>query len=129
MIYVLIGLAIIGYLPLVVILWRRNKTNRILNTGTHAMATVQQIFYSRRSHVDIVYYYFTDSMTGRQYSGSFSIKQGVYKPGDPIDIYFDPKNPKRNTVKGAWASSFLIWFGVAIGLFVTFAAFKLWEMT
>jgi hypothetical protein len=128
MIYVLLGLALFGYLPLVIVLLRRRRARNLLEHGRAAKATVQHTYYSRRSHTDIVHYFFTDSSTGRQYAGSLMIKHGVYKAGDLIDIYYDPDNPKKNTVPGGWSSKALIWFTLAIGLFVSFAAYKLWEM-
>jgi hypothetical protein len=128
MIYVLIGLAAFGYLPLLIVLWRRRRVRRLLDGGTRTVATVQTVFYVRRSHTDIVHYVFLDSITGRQYAGSLTIKHGVYKIGDSIETYYDPGNPKRNTVKGAWASKAFILFVLIIGLFTSFAAYKIWEM-
>ena len=128
MVYVLIGMVLLGFLPLVIILWRRRQVRRLREEGARSVAIVQQIVYARRSAVDIVHYTFTDDITGRSHRGMLTIKPGVYKPGDRIDIFFDPRNPRRNTVHGAWGSKVLVWFGIAVGLFVMFAAWKIWEI-
>jgi hypothetical protein len=64
----------------------------------------------------------------QQYSGTLTIKQGSYKTGDVLNIYYLPSNPRRNTMNGAWESPFILGFGILIAVFILFAVYKMYEM-
>ncbi len=124
---ILCFLALFGFLPLAIILYRKSRTKRILTTGLSAKARVYRVVPLSRSAAEMVAYtyYGNDS---KQYYGSFSCKAGTYRQDEVIEIFFDPNNPKRSTVTGAWGSPFIIAFGIALGLVVLFATFKIYEM-
>ena len=125
---VLIGLAAFGFLPLIIILYKKNRVKKILATGIPAKATVYNVYAVPRQPTDIVYYSFYTQNTTQQFTGTLTIKSGTYKPGDVLDIYYMPGNPKRNTMHGAWGSPAILIFGIVIALFVLFAVYKLYEM-
>lgn len=122
----LVGIGAFGFLPLIIILYKKNRVKRILTTGQKATATVYRVYTSPRQATDIVHYSFY-AQNSNQYTGTLTIKTGVYKQGDTLDIYYLPSNPKRNTVQGAWGSHFIVGFGIAIAAFILFAVYKLYE--
>ena len=122
----LIAIGAFGFLPLMIILYKKKRVKRVLTTGERTTATVYRIYKSPRQATDIVYYSFYTQNTS-QSTGTFTIRAGVYKQGDTLDVYYLPSNPRRNTVQGAWGSNFMVAFGVAIAAFVLFAVYKLYE--
>ncbi len=125
--FVLAGLALFGFLPLAIILYKRRRVNRVLTTGLMSKARVYGIHTVRRQPTDIVSYTFYDQHM-KQFYGSLTCKSGLYKMDDVIDVYYDPVNPKLNTVNGAWQSNVILGFGIAIAAFILFAVYKLYEM-
>ena len=126
--WILVGLIIIGFLPMAIVLYKMRLVKKILTTGLPVTATVYEVIGpSGKRHTDIVYYSFIDR-EGRQFTGVLHIKPGVYRVRDVLEVWYLPGNPRRNTVKGAWGSSFFLIFVLIIALFVLFAAYKINEM-
>ncbi len=123
----LIAVALIGLLPLFIILFKKRRVDRILSGGLKAQASVIHVYTTVRYSTDIVNYQFQDS-SRQVYNGKLTTKVGMYKPGDTIEVYYLQDNPKRNTVRGSWNSKFIIGFGIAIALAVWFMVYKLYEM-
>jgi len=55
---VLFGVAAFGFLPLIIILYKKNRVKKILTTGIPAKATVYNVYPVHRQPTDIVYYSF-----------------------------------------------------------------------
>ena len=125
--FVLAGLALFGFLPLAIILYKRKRVKRILTTGLPAKARVYRIYPMRRQATDIVYYTFYDQHR-KQFTGSLTCKSGLYSENDVLDIFYDAGNPNQNTIHGAWKSNVILGFGIAIAAFILFAVYKLYEM-
>lgn len=121
-------IALLGFLPLAIILFKKRRAKTILSVGLQAKATVYDVRPIPRSAAEGVAYKFFAQNSSQQYTGSFTIKYGSYKPGDTLDIYYLPSNPRRNTVNGAWASPFILVFGVIIGVVILFMVYKMYEM-
>lgn len=124
----LIFVALFGFLPLTIILYKRSRVKKMLTRGMRAKAIVYDVRPFSRSAAEVVYYWFNAPNNTQQYTGSLTIKHGLYKKGDVLDVYFLPGNPKRSTVNGAWGSPVIVGFGVAIAAFVLFAVYKMYEM-
>lgn len=125
--WILVGMVIVGFLPMAIVIYKMRLVKKILNTGVPATATVYKVLPpSGKRSVDIVYYSFIDR-EGAQYAGSLNIKPGTYRVRDTVEIWYLPYNPRKNTVKGAWASPFFLIFVIVIALFVLFAAYKINE--
>lgn len=125
--FVLIGLAAFGFLPLLIILYRRKQVKEIRTTGLTSKARVYRVFTVRRQPTDIVSYTFYDQHM-KQYYGSLTCRSGMYKENDVIDVYYRPDNPKKNTVDGAWKSNIIVAFGIAIAAVILFAVYKMYWM-
>jgi hypothetical protein len=89
---------------------------------------VYEVRTTLRPPKDVVYYTFYANNTTEQYTGILTTRIGLYKAGDVIDISYMPANPRRSTMQGAWQSNVILYFGIAIALFVLFAVYKLYEM-
>lgn len=126
--FVLLGVALLGFLPLAIILYKKNRVKKILTAGLQAKALIYDVIRVTGSAAEIVYYRFNVQNSTRQYTGSLTIKQGQYKIGDMLDIYYWPGNPRRNTVTGAWGSPIILGFGIVLAVFMLFAVYKLYEM-
>lgn len=125
---VLLLTALFGFVPLAIILYRTRKTRKILTNGHMAKGQVYHITSARRPPQDTVYYAFVDTKTAKQYKSRFSISMTQYSVGDTLDIYYDADNPNHSTVKEAWGSPGLIWFGIAIGVAVLFVVYEQWQL-
>jgi hypothetical protein len=126
--FVLAGLALLGFLPLVVILYKSNRAKKILTTGSTAKATVFEIRTVYSSPRDIVHYEFYLPQSSQPFRGRLTTAIGKFKQGEQLEVFYLPDKPHRNTIQGAWSSNFLIVFGIVIAAFVLFAVFKLYEM-
>ena len=120
-------LAALGFLPLIIILYKKRRVEKILSNGSAAMASVYEVRTSVRPSYDTVYYVFINHYQGVQYSGSLMTAVGRYKKGDQIRISYMPHNPKMNTMNGSWKSGSYLVFGLAIALFVLFMVYKIYQ--
>lgn len=123
----LVFVALSGFFPLGIFLYKRKKVNRILTTGRKAQARVFHIFKSPKGNYDVVSYYFL-ATDGKQYQGSLTIASGTYKVNGVIEVYYLPENPKINTVQGAWKSNLLLGFVITVALAILFMTYKIYEM-
>jgi hypothetical protein len=127
--WVLAGLALFGFLPLAIILYKRRMVHKILTTGIETKATIFEIrSITFRARHDVVHYSFVTQDSNQPWTGTLTTAIGKYKKGDVLDIYYLADKPQRNTMKGAWASNGILVFGIVIALFILFAVYKLNEM-
>jgi hypothetical protein len=121
----LVAVALVGFLPLVIIVYKLKWIKKILAEGMVTKATVHRTYYARKSHTDTVHYSFSVN-TGEQFSGSLVTKHGKYRAGHTIEVYYLPLDPKRNTVKEGWGPVASIAFGALIAVIVLFAVYRIW---
>ena len=124
----LLFLALFGFLPLIIILYKKNRVKKILTTGLLAKAVVYDVRPLPRTASESVLYWFHAQNSAQQYTGTLMIKAGLYKNGDTLDVYYLQGDPRRNTVNGAWGSPVIVGFGIALAAFALFAAYKLYQM-
>lgn len=119
--------ALLGFLPLAVFLYKKKRADTILATGRTAWAYViyKQLGYKR--NYEVVYYYFVAS-DGKEYRGRLTTAPGVHRINDSIEVFYLPHNPKRNTVKGAWKSHWFLAFMIAIAIAVVYMMYELYKM-
>ncbi len=124
---ILLFVALFGFLPLAIILYKKNRVKKILTVGVPAEAVVYEVITVSRSATEIVCYKFIVQNT-EQYTGTLTTKRGLYKTGDTLNIHYLPGNPRRNTMHGAWGSPIILGFGIVLAVFILFAVYKLHEM-
>ena len=126
--FILVVLALIGFLPLAIVLFKKRLVKKMLTTGLKAKGTIYHIRRILRSpQQDIVSYYF-HAEDGKRYAGILTTGPALYILGDVLDIYYLRNNPKRSTVKGAWGSPVILGFVIIVALAVLFMTWKLYEM-
>ncbi len=126
-IYLLLaGIAALGFLPLLFVLYKQNRVKNLLATGLRATATVYRVYKPVRSAANIVYYQFT-TIDGINATGNLVTKIGVYKPGDQLPVYYAPNHPARSTVEGVFQPKGMVVVGALFAVVVLFLVYKLWE--
>ncbi|MEO6346427.1 MAG: DUF3592 domain-containing protein [Aquaticitalea sp.] len=125
---ILFVVGLCGFLPLLIILYKRKRVKNILRTGLQAKARVYNIGRIVSPPTDIVFYSFYAANRTESYTGKLTTRRGMYQINDVLDIYYLPQNPKRNSMDGAWKSGGILVFGVVIAVFVLFAVYKLYRM-
>lgn len=124
---IIVFVGLLGFLPLIVFLYNKKRTDRILTTGRSIMATVYYIQPGYKRNYEIVYYHFW-AMDGNQYKGRLTTKPGVHHVNNTIEVFYLPNNPKENTVKGTWNTNWFLLFVVLIAMAVVYMMYKLYEM-
>ncbi|GAA4459509.1 hypothetical protein GCM10023189_33310 [Nibrella saemangeumensis] len=123
----LLCVALLGFLPLAIFIYKKNLAKRILTTGRATRASVYHITTNRKSNTTVVYYFFIAS-NGRQYKGNLTTRPGEYRINGTVDVFYLPDNPHHNTVKGAWNDNWFLLFVVAIALAIVYMMYKLYLM-
>lgn len=125
---ILLATALLGFLPLGIILVRRARARKIRATGIRTPARIYNVYQSgRASNYTITVSYTYYGIDQKQYYGSFSTRDsGKYMVNQVIDVYSDPSNPRYSTVDGAWNSPALIIFGVLIAASALYAVYNLY---
>ncbi len=126
--FVLLFVALLGFMPMVIILFKKNRVKKILSHGVPVKAVVYDVRRMSRSAAEIVYYSFYAHNSKQQYTGTLTTDRSTYKTGDELDIFYLPGYPRRNTMNGAWGSPVIIGFGIGMAIFVLFATYKMYEM-
>ena len=125
---ILFGLALVGFLPLVILLYKRQRVNNILKNGLQAKARIYKISNIVRPPTSIIFYHFYTANNTETTAGKLTTSLGKYQVNDVLDIFYLPQNPKRNTMEGAWKSGAILVFAIVIAFFVLFAVYKLYRM-
>jgi hypothetical protein len=119
-------MALSGFLPLVVFLYNKRRTDRILSNGR----TTQGLVYDKQRSVkrayEIVYYSFR-APDGTPHKGRLTTRPGKYRRTDSIEVYFLPEDPRQHTVKGNFTSHWFLVFVVLIAVFVLYGAYRLYR--
>lgn len=126
--FILLGLGIAGFLPLVILLYKRQRVKNILKNGLHAKARIYKVSTITRYATEMVLYSFYAANRVEPYTGKMTAGLGKYQVNDVLDIYYLPQNPQRNTIAMAWKSGGVLVFAVVIALFILFAVYKLYRM-
>ncbi|RZS74564.1 DUF3592 domain-containing protein [Pseudobacter ginsenosidimutans] len=126
--FLLIGIALFGFLPLAIVLYKKRLVKKMLTTGLKAKGTIYNIRRTLRSPQQDIVSYFFHAEDGKRYTGILTTGPAVYAAGDVLDIYYLRNNPKRSTVKGAWGSPVIFVFVIIIAIAVLFMTYKLYEM-
>lgn len=119
-------IGVFGMFPLAIILYKRQRTIKMIKTGIMAKARFYRITATRKSGESVQYCFYDEQ--GQLAYGSLLSNYGKFKENDVIDVFYFSGNPKRSTVKGAWKSPVLLIFGIVIAAFMWFAVYKLFEM-
>ena len=119
--------ALLGFLPMAVFIYKKKKTDRILAIGQTAQARVHHISRGIKGNYDIVNYTFLAS-NGRQYQGGLTTKPRLHRLNNVVEVYYLAEDPTQNTVKGTMNPNWFLAFVTLIALAVLYMMYKLYEM-
>src|SRR5688500_16891702 len=93
--YILIGLALVGFLPMVIILIRKSKNDRLKKIGVMTTAIVKNIHgFSTRS-INVFEVEYRVKETGETISKNLRVAGLPYAVGDELPMIYDPRDPRR----------------------------------
>lgn len=119
-------MALTGFLPLVVFLYKKRQTDRILARGCTTRGLVYDKYRSVKSNYETVYYSFV-APDGTQQKGRLTTSPGKYRRTDSIEVYYLPEDPRQHTIKGNWNSNWFLLFVILIAVFVLYGAYQLYK--
>lgn len=117
-----IGIALLGFLPLLIGLWKRRRIRNLVEKGDRVMGTVLDIT-THRGHKGSTYYralieypVFLQAPLQRYYT--FAGKKGLnlFYRGNKVEIYYDKNKPERFIPKEMSNSNFLLVFGIIMAV-------------
>lgn len=126
-IWLLALLGLLGFVPLLVFLYKRRRTRNLIAKGRRVIAQIYAVENTPRYNSATAFYSFYLENKG-PYTGKLTTRPGRYSKGSQIMVYYHSARPQLNTVEGAWESKVIFIFTLAIGLFVLFAVFQLYKM-
>ena len=92
---ILIGVAAFGFLPLIIILYKKNRVKKILTKGVPAKATVYNVYAVPRQPTDIVHYSFYTQNTTQQFTGTLTIYHNSRRRKQWAICFCSPDNMKH----------------------------------
>lgn len=112
------------FLPVLVLilyrLWRSSRLNKYSSTRT---AQVTEVSYSRDSSAEASRAHLTYAyrVMGIDYTGETNLQGREHKPGEEIEIRYNPVQPEQSIVwkpvkRNDWIILALMWLGVSLGL-------------
>ncbi|HYE54231.1 MAG TPA: DUF3592 domain-containing protein [Chitinophagaceae bacterium] len=122
----IVCVALFGFLPLAIFLYRQKRANRVLAKGNTTRAVIYYVAQNMKGTYDTVDYHFIAS-DGKQYTGRITTGRNEHKINDTIEVFYLPDNPRHNTVRGAWKSTGFLIFVILIGIAVSFMMYKVYE--
>lgn len=128
----LISVALLGFLPFLIFLYKRRRHDRIVTNGQRAEAVVYDIIpgvRGRNGYVnENVHFYFT-APDGQQYRGVFVTAPNKCRRNDRVEVYYLPENPNENTIKAKGRGTGFLIFTLAIAAAVVWMMYKVYQMT
>lgn len=99
--WLIISIALLGFVPMLLLLWKRRRVTQLLQTGKRVTGQVEQLEL-RRGFKGVVYYravirYPVNSGNVRRgiYIFSSSREQRTLQPGQPVELVFHPSKPEK----------------------------------
>ena len=125
MIFLYISLALLGFLPTVIILYKKYKTDKLRNNGSQAMGTIREVFGFSTRAINIVRIEYPVKETGEFISKKIRVAGLPYSVGDQVPLFYDPKKPHYMRLDYKKAFIPMLVFTLLIAGFVIFACFKI----
>jgi hypothetical protein len=126
--FILAGVALFGFLPFFVILYRKRKFERMRDTGiatTGIIRSINGFSYRGLNHMQIEY---RVKETGQVIKKDLVIAGLPYTVGQELPMFYDPVRPTRMRLDMKKSFLPMIVFTLLIAGAVVFAAWKLLQM-
>ncbi len=121
----------VGSFPLMITLWRMQKYRKAKKRGVFTSATVtgiHTVHFVKSLPYDRLTVKFHDLETGRSSTGQTGTAYNRYKIGDQVKIARGAKKGEVIIPDDIGGYLPMLWFSLALLLFVIFAAFKVEEL-
>lgn len=128
MIYILIALGLVGFLPMGIILFRKNRNDKFRKYGVTTTGTITELFGRSIRGINIVEIKYLVQETGETLSKNLRVAGVPYEVGTELPVIYDPKNPKRMQLDMRKGFIPMLIFTIIIGVVIIWACFKLNEM-
>mgnify|MGYP000945686471 CR=1 FL=1 len=131
MIYIYIAMILLAAFPMLLTIWRMQRTARIKKQGIHCNGTITGIRSIRikNTYIDQLTIEYRDRNSGRTYTAKATSGRGKHNRGDAMGIAYLPEKPSQYALtdtRGGY--TFMLVFCILIFLFVIFAVYKINEM-
>ena len=125
MVYILILLGLFGFLPMFIVLYKKNKADKLVKNGIATEATITDIIgFSYRS-INIYKIEYPVRDTGEILKKNLRVAGLPYSVGDKLKVYYDPNKPKRMMLDMKKGFIPMLIFTIIIAAVVIWACFKI----
>lgn len=128
MIYIFIALGMLGFLPMIIILFRKNKNDKFRKYGVATTGTITKLFGISIRGINLIEIQYRVNETGELISKNLRVAGVPYQVGMEIPVLYDPKNPKQMQLDMKKGFMPMLIFTIIIAIIITWACFKLNEM-
>lgn len=130
---VAIAIAALGFLPLVIVLWKRRRVRNLVEKGHYVSGRILEV-YTHRGHKGNTYYralieYPVFNRAPLQRFYTFSGKKGleIFYKGRWIELYYDKEKPERFIPKEASKNNGFLVFAIIIAIVYIALCFFLYD--
>ncbi len=99
--WIIISIGFLGFVPLLIVLWKRRNVQRMIQTGERVTGMVEQVeerhgFKGARYFQAVIRYPIGSGNIHRGvYTFSSSKRLSLFKTGQPLDLYIDRDKPQK----------------------------------
>lgn len=99
--YISLIIAVLGFIPLLIVLWKRSRIKKLKQTGDLVTGVVEDVIErigakgSRYHHVIIQYRVFGNRTLRGTYVYAGSRKRPLYLPRQSVELYYDKNKPEK----------------------------------
>lgn len=131
MIFIAIFIGLLGFLPLAIVLFKRNKIRKLKANGTYVSGVVTN-HYQTRGYKGVIYYHAVIQYPVRggaplvrnfKYAGH----KNLLSTGQQVEVVYDNDNPEKFTLTILPENKAMLIFTAIIAVVYIFICFKLYE--
>jgi hypothetical protein len=127
-----IGIALLGFVPLLIVMVKRSRINKLRKTGDRVTGIVEDIKefrgYKGGTHFKALIRYtaFGGKTFHGTYSYSYSGKRSLFTQGEQIEIYYSKTNPEKFIPKKGSRNNVALIFTIIMAVGYIFISYFLY---
>jgi len=131
--YISLGVGLLGFLPLLIVLWKHQRIKNLKKTGILVTGVVEDIIERRgykgsRYYQAIIQYYVPGRGTIRSsYVFSYGGKKPLYARRQSVELYYRKDKPEKFIPKDAKPGKAILIFVIVIALVYIVLSFLLYD--
>ena len=127
MLFICIFIAIIGFLPFAIAVYKMKRTSKMKGNGISTTAVVRELYgNSLRGMNRVLIEYKTE--TGQYISKQIIVGGNPYSVGQNLPVYYDPKDPYNMVLDPGKSYIIILIFTLLLAAFMIFAAVQVYEL-